>query len=265
VAGRPRPPVPRCSCLRSAAKTGRRPRYSRFIGLFKRKVQGGPQVVDAGDHTCVVVPLVPTTHRDTHLRPLATRAGARVGEPVAGFIERAQQGAYGSVLGRHPDSDGTSADPAHWLACMAAKLGYATRVCEFEAELLADFSDVNQYLTYVLENSHRRRTLGAGWFETLCSTAERLMSAVGSAPYAVDVAQLLAPTGLGHDAHVVLCSWLINGLRASPEAQERMNAGANELSDRELSDCWMYGYYLRGCENALPDEARQELANVVAR
>ena len=241
------------------------PRYSRVIGLFKRKVQGGPQVVGAGDRTYVVVPLVPVAHSDTHLHRLAMRAGARVGEPVAGFIERAEQGTYGSVVGRHPESDGISADPARWLACMAAKLGYVTRVCEFEAELLVDFPDVNQYLTYVLENTHRRRTLGTGWFETLCSTAERLMNAVGNAPYAADVAQLLAPTGLGHDAHVVLCSWLINGLRASPEAQQRMSAGTHGLSDRELSDCWMYGYYLRGCENALPDEARQELANVVAR
>jgi hypothetical protein len=206
--------------------------------------------------------VVPLAGSDTHLGPLATKAGARVTDPVAGFIELALQGAYAFVVLAQPDDDDTAAEGARWLARMAAKLGYITRVCEFEDDLLVDFPDVNQYLTYVLENSHRKRTMGVDWFATLRGTAARLMAAVRTAPYADDVAQLLTPTGLGHDAHVALRSWLINGLRATPEAQGRMVAGARELSDEELSDCWMYGYYLRGCENALPNEAREELTEL---
>lgn len=208
--------------------------------------------------------VVPVAGTDTHLGPLATKAGARVTDPVAGFIELALRGAYAVVVLAQPDADGIEADGATWLAWMAAKLGYITRICEFEDDLLVDFPDVNQYLTYVLENSHRKRTMGADWFATLCGTAARLMAAVRTAPYADDVAQLLAPTGLGHDAHVALRSWLINGLRANPEAQAR-TAGARTLADHDLSDCWMYGYYLRGCENALPEDARQELANLESR
>ena len=209
--------------------------------------------------------VVPVAGTDTHLGPLATRAGARVTDPVAGFIDLALQDAYAVVVPAAPEDADSAAEGASWLACMAAKLGYITRVCEFEEDLLVDFPDVNQYLTYVLENSHRKRTMGVDWFATLRGTAARLMAAVRTAPYADDVAQLLTPTGLGHDAHVALRSWLINGLRATPEAQGRMVTGARELSDEELSDCWMYGYYLRGCENALPNEARQELAELEPR
>jgi hypothetical protein len=204
--------------------------------------------------------VVPRAEKHTYLHPLATRAGERVSEPVAGFIERAQQGAYVSVVAARRQTEGIAADSASWLACMAAKLGYFTRVCEFEDDLLVDIPDASEYLTEYLEGAYRERTTGMDWLATVCATAAVMMNAVRTEPYSADVVELLAPTGFGHDAHVGLCSWLINGLRASPHAQQSMTAGAEEITDEDLSDCWMYGYYLRACENALPDEARQELA-----
>jgi hypothetical protein len=203
---------------------------------------------------------VPLAEKHTYLHPLATRAGERVSEPVASFIELAQQGAYGLIVMPRRESEGIAADAASWLACMAAKLGYFTRVCEFEDDLLVDIPDASEYLTGYLERAYRERTPGGDWFATVCDAAATMMNAVRTAPYAADVVELLAPTGFGHDAHVGLCSWLINGLRASAEGQQRMSAGTEAITEQDLFDCWMYGYYLRACENALSDEARQELA-----
>ena len=203
---------------------------------------------------------MPMAEKHTYLHPLATRAGERVCEPVASFIELAQQGAYGLLVKPRRESEGTAVDSASWLACMAAKLGYFTRVCEFEDDLLVDIPDASEYLTEYLERAYRERTTGGDWFATVCDAAATMMSAVRTSPYAADVVELLAPTGFGHDAHVGLCSWLINGLRASAEGQQRMSAGAEAITEQDLFDCWMYGYYLRACENALSDEARQELA-----
>jgi hypothetical protein len=204
--------------------------------------------------------VVPRADADSYLHPLATRAGERVAAPVASFIELAQQAAYVTVVMAQRDAEQAAGDAAGgWLASMAAKLGYATRVCEFEDELLVDIADVNEYVTQRLEQFHREHTMGADWFATLCGTAAMITTTVQTAPYSPDAVDLLAPTGFGHDAHVALCSWLINGLRASPEAERRTAAGAAEISDRELSACWTYGYYLRACENALPADAREEL------
>lgn len=204
--------------------------------------------------------VVPRADADSYLHPLATRAGERVAAPVASFIELAQQAAYVTVVMAQRDDEHAAGDaPAGWLASMAAKLGYATRVCEFEDELLVDIADVNEYVTQRLEQFHREHTMGADWFATLCGTAAMITTTVQTAPYSPDVVDLLAPTGFGHDAHVALCSWLINGLRASPEAERRTTAGVAEISDRELSACWTYGYYLRACENALPADAREQL------
>ena len=204
--------------------------------------------------------VVPRADADSYLHPLATRAGERVAAPVASFIELAQQAAYVTVVMAQRDDEQAAGDAAAgWLASMAARLGYATRVCEFEDELLVDIADVNEYLTQRLEQFHREHTMGADWFATLCGTAAMITTTVQTAPYSPDVVDLLAPTGFGHDAHVALCSWLINGLRASPEAERRTTAGVAEISDRELSACWTYGYYLRACENALPADARERL------
>ena len=204
--------------------------------------------------------VVPRADADSYLHPLATRAGERVAAPVASFIELAQQAAYVTVVMAQRDAEHAAGDAAAgWLAAMAAKLGYATRVCEFEDELLVDIADVNEYVTQRLEQFHREHTMGADWFATLCGTAAMITTTVQTAPYSPDAVDLLAPTGFGHDAHVALCSWLINGLRASPEAERRTAAGAAEISDGELSACWTYGYYLRACENALPADAREEL------
>ena len=204
--------------------------------------------------------VVPRADADSYLHPLATRAGERVAAPVASFIELAQQAAYVTVVMAQRDAEQAAGDAAAgWLASMAAKLGYATRVCEFEDELLVDIADVNGYVTQRLEQFHREHTMGADWFATLCGTAAMITTTVQTAPYSPDAVDLLAPTGFGHDAHVALCSWLINGLRASPEAERRRAAGAAEISDWELSACWTYGYYLRACENALPADAREEL------
>jgi hypothetical protein len=205
--------------------------------------------------------VVPRAEKHTYLHPLATRAGERVSEPVAGFIERAQQGAYVSLVAARRETDGIAADSASWLACMAAKLGYFTRVCEFEDDLLVDIPDASEYLTGYLDRAYGERTPGMDWFATVSATAAVMMHAVRTEPYSADVVELLTPTGFGHDAHVGLCSWLINGLRASPQAQQRIAAGAEGITDDDLSECWMYGYYLRACENALSDEARQELAS----
>jgi hypothetical protein len=204
--------------------------------------------------------VVPRADADSYLHPLATRAGERIAAPVASFIELAQQAAYVTVVMAQRDDEQAAGDAAAgWLASMAARLGYATRVCEFEDELLVDIADVNEYVTQRLEQFHREHTMGADWFATLCGTAAMITTTVQTAPYSPDVVDLLAPTGFGHDAHVALCSWLINGLRASPEAERRTTAGVAEISDRELSACWTYGYYLRACENALPADAREQL------
>jgi len=221
------------------------------MGLFKRKPGRGERL-GPGEQRFVVVP---RADADSYLRPLATKAGDRVSAPVAAFIELAQHGAYVAVV--TPQRSGEAA-AAGWLASTAAKLGYSTRVCEFEDELLVDIADVNAYLTERLEQFHREQTMGTDWFATLSGTAAMITTTVRAAPYSPDTVELLAPTGFGHDAHVAVCSWLINGLRASPEAQRRMDTGAGEITDQELSACWMYGYYLRACENALPAGAREE-------
>jgi hypothetical protein len=204
--------------------------------------------------------VVPAADVESYLHPLATKAGDRVSAPVVSFIELAHQGAYAALVMPQRDGEDAAGDAAaRWLAAMAAKLGYSTRVCEFEDDLLVDIADVNKYLTHRLEQLHREHTIGTDWFATLCGTAAMITNTVRTAPYSPDAVELLAPTGFGHDAHVVLCSWLINGLRATPEVERRMAAEAGEISDEELSACWMYGYYLRACENALPSEAREEL------
>lgn len=225
------------------------------MGLFKRRPGRGERL-GLGDQRFVVIP---RADADSYLRPLATKAGDRVSVPVPAFIELAQQGAYVAVVTPQRDGDDTAGGAAaSWLAATAAKLGYSTRVCEFEDALLVDIADVNGYLTQRLEQFHREHTMGTDWFATLCGTAAMITTTVRAAPYSPDAVELLAPTGFGHDAHVAVCSWLINGLRASPEAQRTMAAGAGEITDQELSACWMYGYYLRACENALPAGAREE-------
>src|ERR1019366_3675367 len=232
------------------------------MGLFKRKPRRG-EGLGLGDERFVVVP---RADADSYLRPLATKAGDRVSAPVAAFIELAQQGAYAGLVTPQRDGEGAAGDAAaSWLAATAAKLGYSTRVCEFEDELLVDIADVNEYLTQRLEQFHREQTMGTDWFATLCGSAAMITTTVQTAPYSPDVVELLAPAGFGHDAHVAICSWLINGLRASPEAQRRMAAGAGEITDQELSACWMYGYYLRACENALPAGAREEFQRMEAQ
>ena len=225
------------------------------MGLFKRQPRRGSRL-GPGGAPFVVVPLA---EADSYLRPLATKAGERVSAPVAAFIELAQQGAYVAVVRPQRDDEDAAGDAAaSWLAAMAAKLGYSTRVCEFEDPLLVDMSDVNGYLTQRLEQFHREQTMATDWFAALCGTAAMITTTVQAAPYSPDVVELLAPTGFGHDAHVAVCSWLVNGLRASPEVARRMPAGAAAISDQELFACWMYGYYLRACENALPAGAREE-------
>ena len=229
------------------------------MGLFKRP-RGRGERLGPRDQRFVVVPRADT---ESYLRPLATKAGDRVSAPVAAFIELAQQGAYVTLVTPQRDGDAAAGDAAaSWLASMAAKLGYSTRVCEFEDELLVDIADVNEYLTQRLEQFHREQTMGTDWFATLCGTAAMITTTVQAAPYSPDAVELLAPTGFGHDAHVAVCSWLLNGLRTSPGVERRMAAGTGEITDRELSACWMYGYYLRACENALPAGAREELQNM---
>ena len=210
--------------------------------------------------------VIPRADADSYLHPLATKSGDRVSAPVAAFIELAQQRAYVAVVMPQRDREGAAEDAAgSWLASTAAKLGYATRVCEFEDALLVDIADVNEYLTQRLEQFHREHTMGTDWLATLCGTATMITTTVRSAPYSPDAVELLAPTGFGHDAHVAVCSWLINGLRASPETERRMADGSGEISDQELSACWTYGYYLRACENALPAAAREELQKMELR
>jgi hypothetical protein len=221
------------------------------MGLFKRTKRFA-----RGDQRLVVVP---RGDADSYLHPLATKAGERVGAPVAAVIELAQQRAYVALVVPQRDRESAAGDAAvGWLAATAAKLGYCTRVCEFEDELLVDIADVNQYLTQRLEQFQREHTMGTDWLATLCGTAAMITTTVRTAPYSPDAVELLSPTGFGHDAHVAVCSWLINGLRASAETQRRLAEGVGELTDQELSACWMYGYYLRACENALPASARQE-------
>ena len=167
--------------------------------------------------------VVPRADADSYLHPLATRAGERVAAPVASFIELAQQAAYVTVVMAQRDAEQAAGDAAAgWLASMAAKLGYATRVCEFDDELLVDIADVNEYVTQRLEQFHREHTMGADWFATLCGTAAMITTTVQTAPYSPDAVDLLAPTGFGHDAHVAVCSWLINGFaRARRQSDEQ--------------------------------------------
>ena len=227
--------------------------------FWRKPRQNDPAGVDERQ---VVVPMMEAT---SYLQPLATKAGARVGAPVASFIERAQRDVYRFLVTPQRDGEDAPDEDPGWLAMMAAKLGYSTRACEFEDDLLRDIPDTNEHLTQILERSYRERTPGADWFGALCGTAAMITSTVRTEPYSADAAELLAPTGFGHDAHVGLCSWLINGLRASPQAQQRMTADGGGISDPELSDCWMYGYYLRACEIALPAQAREELVKAEAR
>jgi hypothetical protein len=198
---------------------------------------------------------------DKYLQPLATEAGDRLTDRVARFIELAQQDVYASIVLRQREAASTADHATRSLAYMASKAGYFTRMCEFEHAVFADVEDSNPLLTVGLSSNYQRKLFGSDWFATVCGTAAALMNAARSTPYDADVAELLDPPGFGIDAHASIATWMIGGLRASPEASRMaVTSPSQAVTDDELFDCFLYGYYLRACERALPDEARREFA-----
>ena len=202
------------------------------------------------------------------LNRIALRAFGIIEGAVPGFIERAQQTACPSILERRHDAGATPFDViriahAAGIAHLASKLGYATRIAEFEQ---LDVADYNRHLeAFLIEAASREAALEsaaggtgihAAWYATLVSTARVLTRAAEREARSPGDCQLLEPTALGRAAHRELRAWELEVRTQSAVAQEALK----EISASELADCWDFGYYLRACEMSLPVDARAALA-----
>jgi hypothetical protein len=134
------------------------------------------------------------------------------------------------------------------VACTAA-LGYQTRAAEFEK--LGEDSR-NPALTSMLNDAFRASSFGDGWFSNVCGTAGTLMNASEQAPFDPDVAELLAPVGVGHHMRDQMLADLVGRLFVTPGGQER---DLGDLGPLDLAHCWRYCYYLHACEQSLPAAA----------
>ena len=195
---------------------------------------------------------------DEVLGPVALCAFDRFEDPVPGFIEEALRHASRPVAEGQRESRSRPFDVvrlayAAGLVRTACKLGYATRIAEFER--LAE-RDYNLHLEEFMGQWETQSSTWIDWFAAVCAAAYMLVSAAHKEPYSSDSARLLSPVGVGHGAHRDLCSWELTARISGPEAEEAMK----EISGHELADCWGFGYYLRACEMSLPAAARVALA-----
>lgn len=185
-----------------------------------------------------------------HLGDIALRAFDLVDARVATCIERALREPSLSLAEQQQGRPFEFVRLAYaaGLASTASRLGYATRVAEFEQVAEPDF---NPHVAEFIEQAAEPSGAGPDWFGAVCRTARVMLRAAHKEPYSFDTAILLVPVGLGHEAHRDLCAWELGARIEGPEAEEAMK----EVSGYELADCWGYGYYLRACEMSLPKAA----------
>jgi hypothetical protein len=194
------------------------------------------------------------------VQSIGLRAFDLVDSAAPNFVERAHAAASPGLLEHQGEAlarpfETIRAAYAVGLASQASRLGYATRVAEFEQHPQADYSP---QLEQFMRDAYQRKTFGADWHQTVCGTARRLLEAGHKELRSPQRAQLQQPVGIGHDAQRALCSWELGAHIHDSKADEAMK----EITDGELAECWGYGYYLRACEMSLPEEARAELASV---
>lgn len=124
------------------------------------------------------------------MQSVALRAFDLVDKAAPGFVERAHQEASPALLERQRESQARPFDTirtayALGLARRASKLGYATRIAEFDH--LAKH-DGNLQLTQFMRDAQQRHTLGLNWFETVCGTARWLLRAAHKQPHSSQAA-----------------------------------------------------------------------------
>ncbi len=202
--------------------------------------------------------VLPTEQTDVLAEQLGDRIAPRLEDPVDDWVRLAISVAFPSVvLPMRAEPDPESGEQAR-LAHTAAKLGYVARIVEFET---ITEEDCNLQLTATMSHAHEDGRLGGDWFATVCGTAKILLDISIEEPYDPEAGVILAPVGIGHDMHIQMCVDLLGRLMMTDDDQERDLAG---MSIDELVRCWRYGYYIRGCEMSLSDEARTSLAHVTS-
>ena len=173
------------------------------------------------------------------------------GQPAPGSVERARCGSLRFL----PELDNEA--PSEWLE-LDLLVGYATRVAEFRALKAPEFnSSVQAELVWANGRGH-------DWYTAVCSIVHSCLIAVTDDPFEYEV--LLKPVGFGHQVHHDWCSGGLDTLHRALQEAPQFPASVKENVERVGPQpyCWWFGYYLRGCESSLPDEARAELAEVKA-
>ena len=148
---------------------------------------------------------------DQRLREIAVRAFDIHDDPVPGFIAQAHQNASPSLSARLRDTKGRPFETvrvayAVGLARTASKLGYATRIAEFERLPEPDY---NPHLRAFLTQNAEPHPVAADWLAALCNTARLVAGAAHKEPYSPDTSNLsLFGHGLcPHPSHDQMTDW----------------------------------------------------------
>ncbi|MBV8987997.1 MAG: hypothetical protein JO372_05480 [Solirubrobacterales bacterium] len=143
------------------------------------------------------------------------------------------------------------------LTYTIARLGFAARGAEcayFGA------NEANPALTNLLAQLHSSGAADS-WVEIVWRTAVAMIENADKNPWAPDVAPVLAPQGVGHEARRRLADLVVDSVLRS-ERGRPWELGY--VSKETLARCWRFGYYLAACDASLPPGARHELETLAS-
>lgn len=164
-------------------------------------------------------------------------------------VEAALGRAVESVAGAER-ADSLSEEAAE-LARDLSRKGYLTRIVE--TELFGPARGPTPGLTDALREWFPRAR--ASWLEAVVGvSAELARSEPLERPDPDDERSMSwrVPGPGGHVRHYLALLSLFEKVPKGPGGERRL---PEDLSERELKQCWMYGFYLRCCEESLPPEA----------
>jgi hypothetical protein len=144
----------------------------------------------------------------------------------------------------------------------AAKLGYVSRIIEFE---VAQEEDYDASLAEALQRSRERQTFGEDWFAAVSATAMAFSRATcdTSTDDPVDVS-MIGAEGCGQQWREVFAGEILSVLLHPDIAKQVLGrsvdldpetglAALEGISQEDVLVHWWFGYWMRACEMSTPD------------
>src|SRR4051794_10483832 len=161
---------------------------------------------------------VPEEEVDEWLHPLGEQVFARIESSVPEYVDLAAKTALTQVVLPQLPVASEPSPMDHRMAYTAARVGYFSRVVEFEQRSV-NADEHNPHLEDLMVYTASRASFGNDWFANVIGPAAMLMNAAVKDPQGA--ADVLGPVGLGDEARRRWGAWAMASLLREPDTGEQ--------------------------------------------